>query len=276
MSESKSGKKNTVLRIIGGSDVNGVDYPYIVKIEYQIIIDGQSNVAMTDIFCTGAVLAPTWTLTAGHCLELEKTKTDGFSMKIYIRYGTLENNSVSNLIFSVQHPAYRQTLYNLNNDIALLKTEKISLTQYARVSALDFTTMAGQEVILTGFGLTNTTNGKVGIASSVNKPLQLLRVVIVHCNEIQENTLKPAMCLARRCGMSSGLCPGDSGGPMIHASGIVGVNSIGPYELAAFCTMKPTDPVYDTAGVTPTSPFVDWITVTTKDVDVPVVNKFHQ
>uniref|UniRef100_A0A2A4JAU5 Peptidase S1 domain-containing protein n=1 Tax=Heliothis virescens TaxID=7102 RepID=A0A2A4JAU5_HELVI len=256
---------------MGGRDAIEVDYPYIVKLELQTVMYRVPKIIKNEHICTAGVLTPTWTLTAAHCLTLKTKKVRKLiSMVITIRYGTLENSTTSNILYAITHPAYRLTTDRIQNDIGLLKTEAIPLAQYARVSALDFATMVGQEAALTGFGLTNNAEGVVGDARWVNKPLQILDVVIVRCDR-DKSVMKPSMCLARRCDKSAGMCPGDSGGPMIHASGIVGVNSLGPSELGTLCLMKSTDPVYDTAEVTPISPFIDWITDTTNKDDDDVL-----
>nr|XP_021187159.2 granzyme M [Helicoverpa armigera] len=257
------------LRIMGGRDAIVTDYPYIVKLELQTVMYRVPKIVKNKHICTAGVLTSTWTITAAHCLTLKGKKVHKLiSMGPVIRYGTLEHNAVSSVLFAITHPAYRLTKDRIQNDIGLVKTETIPLSQYARVSALDFTTMIGQEATLTGFGLTDNAQGAIGDATSVNKPLQILDVVIVRCDK-DTSVMKPSMCLARKCDKSSGMCPGDSGGPMIHASGIVGVNSLGPSELGTFCAKESTDPVYETAEVTPISPFIDWITDTTNDDYVP-------
>ncbi|PZC80310.1 hypothetical protein B5X24_HaOG214919 [Helicoverpa armigera] len=266
--------KHQGLRIIGGTDAIEADFPYIAKYEYLIHIHKEPNRVENEHVCSGSVLTPTWSLTAAHCLDIKRKKVGKrFTVIPIIRYGTLESNAISNVLFSFTHPAYKHTRLNtVENDIGLVQTENIPLKQYGRVSALDFITMVGQQATVAGFGLTNSSDGTVDSTTKLKKPLQLLDVVVVHC---KDNGLKPALCLARRCGKSSGVCPGDSGGPMLHASGIVGVNSIGPDDLELFCSMNETGPIYDAAGVTPTSPFIDWISNTINGHDKPGETK-HQ
>ncbi|KAJ8718100.1 hypothetical protein PYW07_006030 [Mythimna separata] len=166
----------------------------------------------------------------------------------------------------ITHPSYRDRTADLFNDIAMIKHEPISLNQYARVSGLDYVTMIGQEVTLFGYGKTTklvnlnnkTSTYVVNDATTLGKPLQFLDGVVAKCN-ILNIVLKPCMCIARRCGKVSGICPGDSGGPVLHDSGVVAVNSIIQGSNEEFCLLKPVAPFYDAVGVTPTSPYIDWI-----------------
>lgn len=253
---------DTRLRIIGGKDADEHKYPYIVRLQHQFPILGLDTVGHIHV-CTCAVIPSTWTLTAAHCLEYPENPHN-VELKPVIRYGPLEDmwskKTISEVLLSIKHPGYRygSLVFNINNDIGLLKSKAITLNEYARVSALDFVTLVGQEVILVGYGITNSTKGFIDDATEAGKPLQMLDVIVVQCDK-KNVDMTPAVCVASRCGQTSGICKGDSGGPMLHPSGVVGINSLGSKNFEKFCSLKLKIPNYDVAVITPISPYVDWI-----------------
>lgn len=258
-----------VARIIGGRDVLAEDeikYQYVVRLQIQIINSSSSEIIAHIHKCTAAVLSPTWALTAGHCLHSDNLEfvidPKIMSFRQVVLYGSHNKSSV--VIDAIIHPAHK-SLLTLNNDIGLMRHNPIILNQYARLSGLDYVSMIGHEVTLTGYGTTIgvavTINGTlipiVADTTTVGKPLQLLDALIVQCSiHLLHN---PRICLARRCNKLSGICPGDSGGPVLHDSSVVGINSLGSEEMKAFCNLQPFSKFYDPGHITPISPYIDWI-----------------
>lgn len=263
------GRVRSDFRIMGGKDADESKYPYIVKLDHEITFLQEPNTPLKYFqVCTCSVLTSIWTLSAAHCFGLKYGKViDNIKAAPVIRYGSISSSWATTPIkLVVIHPAFRNRIMNsATNDIGLAKTEPISLNEYARVSAIDFSTLVGQEVNLVGYGITNSSKGIAGDATEVGKPLQILDAVVIACDKGNVD-ITPAVCVARRCGQSSGICHGDSGGPMIHSSGVVGVNSLGADKFFEFCFLESNAPNYGVAVITPTSPFVDWISETiTKD-----------
>lgn len=249
--------KRSGLRILGGRDAEEQGYPYVVSLEYEVTIFVPVSLVKHIHQCTGATLTPTWVLTAAHCLILYRPmKSQVLSIKPVIRYGTLANNTMSEVIYTINNPACKIRVTDARNDVGLVKTTTITLKQYAKISALDFVTMGGQEVTLLGYGLTNSTDG-VDSALALKKPLQVLDGIVVKCTK--DIKLSPAVCVARRCGQSSSACQGDSGGPMLHPSGIAGVISMGTESLVKFCALKSMRPSNEVGIIAPISPLIDWI-----------------
>ncbi|PZC80309.1 hypothetical protein B5X24_HaOG214918 [Helicoverpa armigera] len=254
-------------KIAGGQEADEDEYPYVVRLDHQVTITGtlKTEIVFFQI-CTCTVLHTIWTLTAAHCLGLKSFKARGnITREPVIRYGAVGMLAwaTSEVRAVIIHPAFRKNIAtsSLANDIGLVRTSPISLGRYGRISGLDFATLIGHEVIIVGYGDTVSTHGLIDDASSLGMSLQMTKVIIVPCNK-EKMDMTPAVCVARRCSKSSGVCLGDSGGPMIHASGIVGLNSMWTRSMRTLCSLKANSSNYDVAVITPISPFIDWISDT--------------
>ncbi|XP_068626342.1 chymotrypsin-1-like [Battus philenor] len=241
------------LRIHGGRDASPGEYPHVH-------------------LCTASALTATWAITAAHCITdlsayyIEDHYTE---VKLVIRYGhvdssTWTNNTFSDVITTVPHPLYiiaDGTLNNyfvLRNDIGLVQTTPMHLISYIKLSAVDYLSLYGQEAIFAGFGITTEKlpEGKIVTDTlQLRKPLQILSVMITKC--VKGLNIRPSVCLAPRCGHTVTVCGGDSGGPLIHPSGIAGVLSIGP--VAGHCLNIPKSSVHYAGGIIPISPYIEWI-----------------
>lgn len=248
-----------VLRIVGGQSVCN-KYPYVARLE--LLKTTAAHVKRVHI-CTCSVLAPTWTLSAAHCSRnLQKAP----KFTLVIRYGSTKKGNYSNVLKFILHPSFKflgdsKNIYSLENDIALLKTDPIILSKYGRVSSVDYSTLVGFTAVLVGFGITNytTVNGIVFATTlRLNMPLQSLNVLIKRCaNDISEKVY-PGLCLARKCGETVSACAGDSGGPLIHNSRIIGVSSL---STPLDCSNKIEDRFksHSVGIVTAASPLTEWI-----------------
>ncbi|CAG4973542.1 unnamed protein product [Parnassius apollo] len=225
------------LRIIGGNDTNQDEYPYIVRLEEQTMENFTNNtiIAKHDHLCTGSALSATWVITAAHCFFGTLSNT----AKFVIRYGHLHNSplvndSFSDVLYTVGHPLYTITYgeyHNqvMKNDVGLVRTTPMNISRYIKLSATDYLSLYGHEAIIAGYGITRAAvlGDKIQTASTLElkKPLQVLNVLITKCPDNER--LAPAFCLAPKCGQKAMVCGGDSGGPLIHPSGLVGVLSLG-------------------------------------------------
>lgn len=261
---------NKDLRIIGGSNGEYHKYPYIVRLEnkYGVSLAGTENRLFTLILplhsCTCTTLTPIWTLTAAHCLP-----TALIHEQLYIRYGSArpgdDNATVVKVLRYKTHPSYR--LYDvgvmplkLENDVAVLNTEPIIISVYGRLSAIEYSSLFGQKATACGYGLTNDTDDRgvtvIEDTLMLNKPLQVIKVMMMRCTaELTHAILHPALCMARKCGHKVALCAGDSGGPLLHKSGVVGVISLGG---ASDCYYN-QDNSNIVGVITAVSPFIEWI-----------------
>lgn len=255
------------LRILGGEDGTFNKYPYIVRLEtkVRVIIATRSFITMIIPLhsCSSTAITAIWTLTAAHCVPSKEQPH-----KLFIRYGTDrpsdKNATIVKVIEYKPHPSYRvmevgSFPLKIENDVALLKTEPIIVPFYGKVSSVDFTSLYGKEANACGFGLTNGTKSGapiIGDTLTLNEPLKLVTVMMMRCtDELKYATIHPPLCIARKCGDSVVFCPGDSGGPLLHSSGVVGVISLG---AVLDCNLKP-DKSNMIGIVTAIGPFIEWI-----------------
>lgn len=133
-----------------------------------------------DMICTCTILSPTWTLTAAQCMA----KPPGLPNDIIYHSSHIPaiRGKYSKVIEAIAHPTYDfDTVDKLvGYDICLRSTEHIILSQYGIVSALDYKTLVGHEVIIAGHGITNDSSN-VDAALDVNKPLQVFKAIVSRC-----------------------------------------------------------------------------------------------
>ncbi|XP_072931490.1 serine protease 3-like [Epargyreus clarus] len=249
-----------VLRIMGGRNATENEFPYVVKLVLQKLGSVQANIFV----CTSIVLTTTWTLTAGHCIASVDQLTDSTSMiqtKLMLEYQSTpkSESAYSEILSTALHPGKGK----LANDIGLLHTQPVIFATYGKISSLDYTTLNGQQVFLVGYGMINENQEE----ASPSLPLfpQVLELIVKDCPYM---TLYPEVCFAPPCFLdkhkSKALCPGDSGGPSIHPSGVVAINTITDARDCGMYKVKKLrrdryDAGYNIGTATPLSPFIDWI-----------------
>lgn len=261
---------NKDLRIVGGKDGRYHKYPYVMRLETRLAMplekSGQPivTVIIPRHSCSCTALTPIWTLTAGHC-----TPSKSNPVQLFIRYGSERpgdiNSTVSKVLECKIHPSYRaydvgNMPLKVENDVAVLNTEPIVLPFYGRLSAIEYSSLFGQKAIACGYGMTNDTLDKgvkvIQDTLTLNKPLQIVEIMMMRCTSVLTlAAVHPGVCMARRCGYAVAMCPGDSGGPLLHKSGIVGVTSLGGVSDCSYSEEKS-----NLVGViTAVSPFIEWI-----------------
>lgn len=258
------------IRVIGGKDGEYRKYSYVGRLERKlgVALESTNQNFLTLIIplhsCSCTILTSNWTLTAAHCVPKESDRA-----QLFVRYGSErpgDDNATVVLVLSYRtHPSFR--IYDLGimpltveNDVAVLNTEPIILPRYGRLSAVEYSSLFGQEAKACGYGLTNDTDDKgITVISDtliLNKPLQVLDVMMMSCtSKLIHSNVHPALCMARKCGRKAAMCPGDSGGPLLHKSGVVGVISLG----AVYDCVSKGESSNLIGVMTAISPFIEWI-----------------
>ncbi|XP_045764943.1 kallikrein-2-like [Maniola jurtina] len=217
----------TSLRIYGGRDAARGEFPYVVRIEEHttLFFNGKTEREIWNR-CTGAALTSSWILSAAHCVEEDDFNNK--NKKLAARYNSYfpKYPGKTSTIFEAKiHPTYTSYLgyvedhnidNELKNDLCLFRSEGIVVNHYGKLSPVDYRTLIGHEAYTLGFGGTN--------ASEYRKPLQVLKGMLYECNKEYTDSIYE-LCLMPQCGIQTTICGGDSGGPVVHPSGIVGVNS---------------------------------------------------
>jgi len=182
--------------IIGGSDVDVDRYPYQV---------GLMSSFGSFPNCGGSLIAPTWVLSAGHCLSAaEKViigRRDFSNDDEYYEEITIKQ--------VIRHPRYLG--FRLSNDALLIELEWESSFQPIKLDDGSADLSPGQDVTVIGWGATS----EGGPLSDVLQEVEVDIVPRILCSIpyfMYGGIFLSEIC-ARRRGKDS--CQGDSGGPLI-------------------------------------------------------------
>ncbi|MGW4112708.1 S1 family peptidase [Actinosynnema sp. NPDC004786] len=150
--------------------------------------------------CSATIIAPTWILTAKHCVS-----GGGLSFRI----GSLDQTSGGTVANGVQ-------TYTHSSDLALVRLDRSVSATYARLGQPGSVTV-GQTVQVYGWGATSQCGSEINCQSQYLKVANV--VVTGGCTDAYGGN---AICARRGDGITAG---GDSGGPMMAGGAQVGVAS---------------------------------------------------
>ncbi|NJP50718.1 trypsin-like serine protease [Streptomyces sp. SBST2-5] len=150
--------------------------------------------------CSATIIAPTWILTAKHCVS-----GGGLSFRI----GSLDQYSGGVVANGVQ-------TYTHSADLALVRLDRSVSTTYARLGQPGSVTV-GQTVQVYGWGATSRCGSEINCQSQYLKVADV--TVTGACGDAYGGS---AICARRGNGITAG---GDSGGPMMAGGIQVGVAS---------------------------------------------------
>jgi len=185
-------------------------HPAVVAIGWTITkADGTRGSAT----CTGTVIGPKTILTAGHCVK-PAAEGDEFSDYV-VGFGSdfKKASAVIKGTEAIPHPSYQPAVFG-NYDVGIVLLEQPTTVAPLRIAQV-ITTMTNHTVTHVGFGKTSTTS------TTTNSTKQTVDLPV---------TMQTAHVLQTGNG-KSGICNGDSGGPMLSINGqtkealIVGVHS---------------------------------------------------
>lgn len=173
--------------IIGGDTASNA--PWAAR----LFVNGRQN-------CSATIIAPTWILTAQHCVASAGTYT--------FRVGSLDQTSGGTLVNAVsitQHPSV---------DLALVRIDRSVSTTYAPLGTTT-AVRAGQTVQLYGWGATCTNQPEINCQS------RYLKVANTTVTTVTGRDYRGgiAVSVRRGNGIAAG---GDSGGPMFATSPVDG------------------------------------------------------
>ncbi|KAJ8962485.1 hypothetical protein NQ318_000873 [Aromia moschata] len=199
-------------RIIGGRNASIADYPYQIALLYD----------STYMLCGGAILSPSWVITAAHCV-------DYFESELQVRAGSSLADSDGELVNVAQiisHPDYNAT--TVDYDIAVLKLSTNITTSNAVPIPLpesDSTIADGATVVVTGWG-------DIDENGTIPSVLQVVEVTFVSREDCQKAYVNVSITERMLCAGVLGIggkdaCYGDSGGPAVIDGILAGIVSWG-------------------------------------------------
>jgi secreted trypsin-like serine protease len=181
-----------------GVDIIGGDFATNAPWAARLFTDGQQ-------FCTAAIIAPTYVLTAEHCI----TQTAGTTLTF--RIGSLDQTSGGELATAVA------TWTNVEADIGIARIDHPVSTTYAPLGSSGDVRVK-QIAQVYGWGATCTDQPEINCQS------QFLKVADVKVSTLKGSDYKGGIAICARAvnGIPAG---GDSGGPMFASGHVVGVAS---------------------------------------------------
>ena len=221
-------------RIVGGSTAPRGAYPWMTALveRGQTPSNGQ--------FCGGALIAPQWILTAGHCVEGTTAARLDVIVGAYNLTETTGGGQRIQVTQIISHPGYGDVNGTLSNDVALLKLAT-PVTNVPVIPLVDSASKLAAGVACRGMGFGLTSDG--GTPSSV-----LLQVDMAFVSQATANSVYGGITDAHvAAGVPAGgrdTCQGDSGGPLVVADGKGGWMHAGVVSFGDGCAQPGVPGIY--------------------------------
>ena len=232
-----------ITRVVGGVNAQSGAWPFMASIQKRSAFSFNWSHS-----CGGTLIAPSWVLTAAHCVEDEIPLS-----RIRVALGIHDLYSGSPNIHTIHskiiHPSYNSR--TLDSDLALLRLSQAASQSPVNLIDSDSLQQAGTTATLIGWGATAEGGG-------ISRNLQQVDVPVLSqstCNAFQvyNGDLTSNMLCAGYLVEEKDACNGDSGGPLVVYSDSL-FKQIGIVSWGQGCARPNKPGVY-----TRIRPFVNWI-----------------
>ena len=160
--------------------------------------------------CGGTLVADTWVLTAGHCVN--PNQTNGGITKVVVGRHKLSGTGGESITVkkAYRHPGYSSQ--TLDNDIALLELTSASTAPKAKLAtaAQQSELVANAKVTVVGWGLTRENGSQSDVLRQVEVPV----ISNAQCESFPNYDITANMICAGLPAGGKDSCQGDSGGPL--------------------------------------------------------------